>query len=485
MKKIILFLLISLTANKTFAQEVTKIPLVQDVVSEWYTFKNNDDTILVQNYKDKKEKGYLITILDSNDQTKKLHKIAETKDVLINASFDDNTVYFLFQKSIKEESTIIYYVKMVSLTDFNETKKTLFTVIDNNSDSIRRFLKVNPNSMFGEVVVEDSEYTSIIYNIRTKESKTRTAYLFDRNYNQIFKKSNVYSRDRDKRFEIISSFIDKTNQQIVVLNIKRDSNEYLLESINGNEFISKDVSFKKNGQRDLRIVNSENGFHIVGFFSDKEKENEDALLYTSFSEDLKLLEEKYIKLSKEFFDSLNKKQKKRGMLLNLHSVLIDDFDNAYIIGEAQKIAIKGRDMDGFNNRYGIPDDVVVCKIDENGSLLWSKLVNKSQKFYKTQYGSFRAFLMDNKLHYVFNSEMKLKDVKTDKVSGKSMQPGSGQRFSVYLVSFNKDGDFEHFKLTDKKVDLRYMTTNSGLIKNESMLLFGTRKGEHGILKIKF
>ena len=486
MKKNILILLILSAINTTFAQEVTKIPLAQEVHTQWYTFKNGDDTILVQNYREKRNKWYLITILDSKEQIKKSHKISETDDILINISFSDNIISFLFQKNNFDESKIHYYVNMVNLSDFNESKKTLFTAVENNSETIRRFLRVKPGSIFGEVnVTDDSGFTSIIYSIRTDESKTRTAYMFDKNYNEVFKQTKTYSgANKEERFEYVSSFIDKSKQNIVVINRRRDLNKYMLEHITKDEYLFKDFSFKKDGGYNISVVNSVNGFQIVGFFSAEDKNNEDALLYASFSEDLELLDEKYTSLSKDFFDALNKKQKKRGMLLDLHSVLIDNFDNVYIIGEAKRVGVKGRDTQGFNNLYGIPDDVIVCKTDKTGTLIWSKLVNKSQKFYHTHFASFRPFLINNNLHYVFNSEMKLEQVITDRKSGKSMQPGSGQRFSVYLVSFDKDGAFKHFKLTDKKVDLRYMTTNSGLIENEAILLFGTRKKKHGVLKIK-
>lgn len=486
MKKFILFLFILTVANSVIAQEVTKIPLSQEVYTDWYTFKNGDDTIIVHNYKEKGDKWYLITVLDSNEQTKKSHKITAIGDILINISFTDDVISFLFQKNNRDESKILYYVKTVNLSDFKVSERTLITVVDPNSKTISRFIKVQPGSVFGKVnITDDSDITTITYNIRTDETKARTTYMFDEHYNQIFKQTKTYSREsKDDRFEHVSSFIDKEIKSLVVLNKKRDSNKYILEHISKDDYKSKDISFEKDGERDLSIVNSVNGFQCVGFFSNKDKEVEDARFYASFSDDLVLLDEKYTQLTQDFFNALNKKQKKRGLLLNLHTVLLDDDDNVYILGEAMKVAVRGRDAQGFNNHYGIPDDVVVCKTDKNGTLLWSKLVNKSQKFYKTEYASFNAFLMNNTLNYVFNSEMSLEKVKTDKISGKNMQPGGGQRFSVYLVSFDIDGAFEHFKLTDKKVDLRYMITNAGLIENEAILLFGTRKNKYGVLKIK-
>jgi hypothetical protein len=480
-KKIILLVSAVLLFNFSFSQEIIKGSLTKEVFAQWYSFKHKDNTILVQDYKEKREKEYLITILDSDLKEKESHQISHNDDQLVNVSFSDQTLYFLFQSRDKNPSQVEFYVIKVGLANFNESKQSLFSVSDTeDSSSIRHFFKFNNSfDVFGEVdVIED--YLAISYRTLYNEKKEKVVYLFDKNYNQIFKQSKIYSYDkRDQRFVTMSSFVDKTTNSLITLNRKKEGGDFILELVNKDDYKSKNFSFtQKSGSGDLMITKTASGIHCVGFYFNEEKKADDSIFYSTFSDDLELLEENYFPLTNVFFESLSKKQQKRGLLVNMIKILKDDFDNIYVIGEAGRMMAST--ALGTSN-----DDVIVCKIDNKSNLKWSTLVQKSQKFYYGGYAGFKPFLMNNKLHYIFNSEFDIKKVKTDAKSNKGMQPGSAQKFNVYLVSFDNNGEFTHQQLTDKKKDIRYMPSSSGLIQNESLFLFGSKKKENGFLKIQF
>jgi len=479
-KKVLLLVFTVHLFSFSSSQEVTKGNLTKEVFAKWYSFKDQDKTILVQDYKEKRQKEYLITILNSDLKEEQSHQISTTDDQLVNVSFSNQTVYFLFQSRDKNPSQIEFYVKKVTLEDFKESKQSLFAVSDtDDSHSIRHFFKFNNSfDVFGEIdVIED--YLAISYRTLFNNKKEKVVYLFDKNYNQIFKQSKIYSYDKkDQRFVTMSSFIDKTTNSLITLNRKKEGGDFILERINKDNYQSKNFSFNQSGSGDLKITKTAAGIHCVGFYFNEEKKADDSIFYSTFSDDLELIEEKYLPLTNDFFESLSKKQKKRGLLVDMIKVLKDDFDNIYVIGEAGRMLA--------STALGSPnDDAIVCKIDNKSNLKWATLVQKSQKFYYGGYAGFKPFLMNNKLHYVFNSEFDIKKVKTDAKSNKGMQPGSAQRFNVYLVSFDDDGQFTHKQLTNKKKDLRYFPKSAGVIENESLFIHGTKKKVHQFLKIQF
>lgn len=487
MKIITLLILICFIPNFLFAQQVSKASLDNEAEAVWYSFKNNSNIINVQNYKEKGDYMYTVTVLDENLEKIKSTEFEDRKeDVLRHVTFNDGKLYFLLEENTKSDLQIKFHLNIIDIEDFSKTGKTL-VVINEKDDSnvIRRFFKVNgDNASFGIVNFRD-DYVAISYELRNESVKERVSYLFDKNYNQIFKKEKEYSiEDRDERFRHYSSDIGETNETLYVLNNTPESNTYKLEAINGESYTSKNIVFDKEGHRDLTLVKTKNGLYCVGFFNDEKNEN-GAIFYSKFSDDLEIVSEEYLPFSDNFYDDLNKKQVKRGVLLSLFDVIDDDNGSLYIIGEVNRVDVAGRDAQGFNNLNAINDDVIACKLDKDGTLNWSRLVNKSQKFYYSQYASFKPFIIDNKLHYVFNSEFDIEDVKTDKKSNSGMQPGSAQKFNVYLVSFNDEGIFEHQQLTDKKEDLRYLPVNSHLIKNESLTMPGSRKKENGLLRVQF
>lgn len=486
-KKItLLFLSLSFFIS-SFSQDIAKGNLVKEVFSEWYSFKHENETILVQNYKEKGEKEYLITIVDSDLKEKNSYKITHTDDNLIHISFSDEIIYFLFQNRNRDINQIEFYIKKVALEGFIETKQSLFKVTEiNDSKTISRFFKANSSfAVFGDFSIID-DYVGITYDIRYDDKKERINFLFDKNFNQIFKQSKVYSRNsKGDKFVTMSSYIDETTNSLITLNKKHEDGDFILESINKNNYLSKNFSFKEKGHGDLKIIRTTNGIHCVGFYFNDKKKGDDAVFYSSFSDDLEIKEEKYLSFTEDFFNSLSKTQKKKGILLHLFKVMKDDFNNIYIIGEAGRVQVNGGVGTGERNLSRINDDVIVCKIDNVSELKWSKLVEKSQKFYYGHYNAFKPFLIDNKLKYLFNSEFDLEKVKTDAKSNKGMHPGSAQRFNLYLVSFEDNGDFSHQQITNKKEDLRYVPINSSLVKNESIFIYGSKKKDNEFLKINF
>ena len=484
MKNIILFIVVIFTIQLSNAQNIKTQNVAPEIENTLYSFALNDNLINVQSYEEKKISGFIVSILDKDLNTINSSKIEASNSVLHNVSYKNGKLLLLIQENNESNLTIVYNVITIDTNDLSKTEKKLYSLNSTNHSTISRFFYQNSElARMGRFdVSEDNNYFSLSIESRINKQKTKTitVLFLNSDYEILFKKQNKFEwKENDEKFQYRSSFINSHTKSLYVLN-SRFGGDYKLELINNDGYKIKDFNFQSNMIKMLNITGDKDDFYCLGFYSNNDRNANDGIFYSKFSNDLELLDEKEISYSKQLLEEdQSKLQQKKGLSsykpnvqFSLNKISLKNND-LYLFGELQlRLYNDGRAY----------DDIIVACLTKNGELNWSRLVQKNQNLDDYNYTSYKTFFIKNNFTLLFNSALNLENIKQDK---KSPKPFKGQKLNLFSVNFNEQGEFDFKQITNKKTDFNYLILESNQLENEKIVLFGNRKKENKIMTIEF
>jgi hypothetical protein len=241
---------------------------------------------------------------------------------------------------------------------------------------------------------------------------------------------------------------------------------------------------------------SDNNLRLVGFIETRGRLS--GLHFFELSQDLKLIKQKYHEVSSDQFISTEIQDQIRGSKRNVrryeYTGHIAAENNAVIITAEKREITQRLDNRGVGLAVGGGtvttmfnyDDIFICKVEEDFTLNWMRLIPKRQRWENNdQFLSFKTKLVGNDLHVVYLDDMK------------NLEPG------IRNLRTLSAGDRRRMVLVDAKVDLEsgkldrdiifspfnedtYPLLSSGVDGNPKELIFFAKRGKNDrIVNVNF
>lgn len=477
---ILMLLLVTITLN---AQELSKKTFENRIGDVLFSFKENDNIITVQNYFEKKKSdGYLISILDESLNTITSFK-KEGRTKLHHASLFNGNLYLFQQLDDRKKIRVKYFLSVIDITDFSVTERDLITLGNEYEETISQFFREMGSAHNNLGLFNSSNtYSSFSIELFKGNLKVKKHFFYDEEFNLIFEKEKEFpNSEKDHKFYHINSFINPENQSIVVVSDNYYSKSFKFEIITKDSYKSKNISFKKSIHYQLSITKSDKGVYCLGYTYNEESEVKNQIFYSHFSDNLDLIEEKYLDFQPEFIDKLGKNQKKDGLGISETRIIEKDND-LYFLGEV----ILDINSIGLNRSYSVFEDIIISKLTKDGNLKWSNIIKKRQEFEDSyRLSSYKPYIVNNKLTVFYNSKLKIEDIIVN--NRRSSFFDRSNKFNLYAIIFDEEGDYVCKKITDKKLDFNYSMRKYSSKLGNSLLFYGRglRKKERGLLKIDF
>ena len=342
---------------------------------------------------------------------------------------------------------------------------------------------------------------------RQGQNKTFEAVVIDENLETVFR-DQISLPYRNRNFEIEGFYVSNKGDVFVIggkenvkgLTVK--TREMVLHKFS-NDGGEKSKIFAldkaKNEFTGISIYDeSDNNIRLVGFVDTRGRLS--GLHFFELDESLKLLNQKYHEVSSDQFISTEIQDRikgnKRSVRRYRYTGHVAAENNSVIITAEKQWVTFTNNNTGFNNISNIGlnqgtttynyNDIFLCKIEEDFSLDWMRLIPKRQRWDDTpRFLSFKTKLVENDLHVVYLDDMK------------NLQPG------IKNLRTLSQGDRRRMVLVDAKVDLEsgkldrdiifspfnedaYPVLSLGVDGNPKELIFFAKRGKNDrIVNVNF
>ncbi|WP_432672535.1 hypothetical protein [Flavobacterium sp. SM2513] len=470
--------------------------------------------------------GYYFEHYDSNLKLVKDFQL-ETKfpvyqknSTALGYFFIENEVYIADILFDLKEKAIICSLTTVNFNDFKSSKKELFRIPREELKKLGLFalspeFRLNAYSPYENThkssaikmsLNKDKSAFVIAIDFYSEKAETIKFFVFDNKMNLNFDK--VYKKEiNDDKFELHN--IELSNDGTTVYTTAKVYTDGSKAKDEGGKYEFEIISLTKNGEKS-KVIDMENHFIetlktvvladkiiLIGFYSDKNDNRFKGVSYFQFNpENLDLLIKKTNPFSNQFLiDKYGDKKPKELKNITVKEVLV--LENDALIFNAEEVYIERQYNGGYNTttytgsksnfnggtdiKYNF-DDIVSVKLNENGNLLWSRNINKSQTEFldKIPYTSYTSLLVNNKNYFFLNASEKIKNLDNNRIEFVDKKI---KKSDLYVVCVSESGTFDFQKiLNDYDNEVPFMVAN-GIKMNNTIIFLGRKGSKKQLLKI--
>jgi hypothetical protein len=445
------------------------------------------ETYESQKYRDQFKTTNILNVYTTENQ---LNVIARTsKSYLVFETFDDkakgkkiltvklgkkesfvgelfyNNQFRIFMVGRPSKTERILYCYTYDIDSNSYQKVTLFestvkkkSALFSGQNKRQTNFSISPNKKYIAIATDNVKKNSNSYNIHVYDAEN-LALIYTKSYysnlEKYYKSSDMVVDNNATVYNVGKEYLkgkrerkkSKANYSYVICKIDKKSIKMGTISLKEDEYIqSLSLSFVKDNLRLLGYYSEDKVFGIKGvsyFMLDKNS--------------LKVVEKKKQKLPLKVFEDLygyrNAKNKKDSELTSftLDYLLEDEKGNTYLVAEefyvTQSYVSNGMNGGMYITTYHY-DDILITKLDENGTLNWGRSI-----FKRDTKPSYNAFLNNGKLHVLLNSGKNL----TAKTDGRlKVSKGWFESSSLYVFLYDKEGNVTHEKIQDNKGKTMYI-----------------------------
>lgn len=522
MKKLTLLILV-LFAFNSYAQDVSmvKSEIFKDSKKHSnLSFSLEDDNggiITIRSYIGgliPKLKGYYIQYFDSNLKLIKELDYEVDNNFIQNAFIKDNQLHLIEYEHDKKADEISFNAVSANLKDLKFSKKELLSFSEDNMQKyfgvvlfpffISNFSQMDGNHM-GEVVLSaNQEYFVINFDFNDKDKETHKIFVFNTNFEKVYEKL-ITKNIKDKFFEYNSIDVDDEDGTVYFLgkvfennsrkSKKKGKTNYHFELFKVNADGQEKASFKNPDKfiSSLELLKSGDRLACVGFYGQKDEGRFNGVcLFNLNPDNLDMEKQKFTPFSDEFMTDKygnreNKKERKKEKgVKNIDYKGVYLMANGDIIINAEEFFITthtSTDANGNMRTYTIYhfNDIMSLKLDKEGNLKWARNINKAQTGFSNS--SYTSIPVGESTYFFINCSDNIKKISAGRIAFKQTK---AKKSNLYMITIDKDGNFDFKKLIDDKESKVYYKVNDGIanINNKTVILPGKKKKNTRILKIK-
>lgn len=461
------------------------------------------------------KKGYEIEHYDTDMNLIESYDI-EVKDTKIKAAFVKNGQLNIIKcYRNKKSKSYEYSVLQSPIKKLNFSEKTLFQVpftdltmpwkmeFDFFTASNYKVLDlVNPTGEF--MITKNKKYITVYLDLREEKKENDEKHLlkvYDGNYNLIFEKE-FNSEYKDKNFQLNSVYTNENTGTVYytgkIFDEEGDKDDkesyhhkiYEVRSSGVRELAISDKDFFIN---QVRLFSRENTLIAVGMFSDKEHGHYKGVVYYELdAQSFEVKSTVFNPFTKDFMiekygeKRADKKMEKGTKKLDIRGIFIDKEGNIVLATEEEFVM---KMVDGFS--YGGPrysytyfhNDIVLCKLNTKGELIWAKNVKKTQTSQNRHVlDSYFATIKNGNIYIFVNGKSDIYNEKRDRIE---IYTTDASRISLYVLQIDPDGKkMTYRKLADRKDDFKFNVVHAKSIQNNSeVLLEGIHRKERSLIKV--
>ena len=461
-----------------------------------------------------KLKGYYIQYFNSD--LKMINELDyEVDDNRIRNAFIKNGQLHLIEfERKKKEDKFVMYAKSTPLNKFKFTKTDLLSI---SEDNIKKFFGVGFSFLFfnnfskydgnhmGEVVLSNNDnFIAINFDIKNDDQETHKIFVFNSNFEKVIEQLIVTDIE-DKYFEYNDITVDDTDGTVYFLgksfenktrkSKKRGEVNYHFELVKVDANGMKKVSFKDEDKfiGSLYLLNNGDKVVCVGFYGKKDVGRYNGVCtYYLDPDDISITNKKFSDFSSEFLtDKYGDRENKKGRtekkgLKNVDFKSVFMMEDGEIVVNAEEFYITTHTMTDANGNVRTRtvyhfDDIMAIRLNADGSLKWSRNVNKKQVGFGNS--SFTSLPVGDTSYFFINCSDNIKKIRDDRISFRQTK---SKKSNLYVISIDGNGVFNYNKLIDDKDSKVYYKVNNGVtnLNKQSVILLGDRKKDTQILKLK-
>ncbi|HIB35974.1 hypothetical protein [Mesonia sp.] len=430
----------------------------------------------------------------------------ELKNGLIKSLFiKDNQLHLIEIKMMYDGSsrTIEYNLLSSQLDKFNFKSKVIFTLpyeqytYTNNNYGENNYdpsgtVELTDNNKFITFNYETREGNDKVHKIKVYDSSL--TLLFDKtfrlnsNKRNLAYKSSIVTDPEDGTVYLLGKFIEqgsiseKKNKDVFTKLYKFNANvEQELTLNNDNLYVSSLKLVANNDKVICAGFYSEEGYNTVKgvayYKIDKQSFQLQASTFNPFTE----------QLMTDKFGNVRGRQKlnkdKEIMQVNDSKVFLDKNGNAIITAEERFNTFSGPIGAASTRENYYFNDVIICKINAEGKIDWSRNVCKEQSAAgrSLEFLSYFSAMLNDNLIILLNGSDKVKELVDDRIQ---FYDDSVKNLSLYAVQVLPNGEFSYKKLINSdETKVSYKVVEAILLANNSIIVSGNKAKYMQFIKI--
>lgn len=517
MKKI-LFLIIFLFGTIAHAQiDSLKVSVSEIFKDEKYNTTilfakedTNGDIFVVRNYYSRiaNPKGYYIEHYNKDLELLKRTTVEVNRSEIKGLFLTEDAVVLLqFQYNYKEKKYA--FATLTSLKEnFKFVEKEIYAIDRNRLDKYDYFgirsepeYNLHHHFNFGDIITsENEEFLALNLITKTKKGNALLLLAFNKNFEKIYEYEfeNLISLEdtasNNLQLEYLNMVMDNNgkvhflgrvfNKSNVTLERKDAPNYYFI-------LFSADAVSKKqqlipiesnNIIRSLQLVSKADKLAAIGLYTDPSTTGffDNYMGYSGvvrFNLDPKSLvtsSETFQPFSEDFMmEKYGKVKEKLKSFLTYRSTFM--LENGDVIINAEEFE---RNITNYGRAAEqIYKDIVSCRINNNGELIWAKNINKKQNAWSLDNIPFLsyAFTVKNDVsYYLVNANEELKELKNDRIK---FTEGS----KLYVLKVLENGDFSYSTPLYSNIFNAQLAVRFGILLNDSDLLMQAESNKKPML----
>ncbi|MDN3678376.1 hypothetical protein QWY90_13765 [Flavobacterium paronense] len=351
-------------------------------------------------------------------------------------------------------------------------------VVNDTKTAFAIAMDLNQKSSDGlRIYVFNSKLEKIIDNTFTKEIK-------DRNY--IFQNIQV-SNSGDAVYLLAKSY-DKD------LRKKKEGGKYFFEltKIDAKNQLTQIIDPEQNFVGSLKTFFHNDELVCLGFYSELTDYRYKGICFFKFDPNsLELKKSKYNLFTEQFFfDKYGKNTEIAVKFLTFRKVFFNNNNEIILNAEEYDKTTRAGAGAGINGAMGPIssstsysfDDIVIAKLNYDGSMLWARNINKKQSTTDddTSYLSYTSTVRNDKTYFFINTKDKIKKLKNDRIEFGQIRKNKS---NLNVIVVNAVGDFDYQEiLDDEQNEVPFMVSKGAIIDN-TIYFLGRKGKDKQLLKV--
>ncbi len=487
---VLLLFCVNLIVSQTTNLAITESPEYKDEVKAISVISIHTSNDGLTGIVRESKKNILFDVFDK-DLNKIFSKVVEShkKENYVGDVFFEDEIKVFTVFSPKKNERIIY-CHIFNLENKSHKKVELFSTTVEKNGSL---FSGNNKRQTSFAISPDGNYIAIATDNIKKNSNSYTIRVYNSNtLKEVYKKA--YQEHKEKFFEPNDLVVDNAGTVFTVGKLflkgksqkkKGEANyQFILNKITKDTNQDLKIDLENDHVRSLIISNSDNKFHLMGFYSEKNVGRiKGGCSFVIDTEQLTVKEKKAYKLPLDVYEDLygyrkaDKKKKKELSNFYIDYVILDNNGNTYLL--AEEFYVTSTYVSTGNGGYWTTtfhyNDVLILKFNTEGDLDWGRSI-----FKRATAPSYNAFLKDDKLHVILNSGKNL----TEKKDGRTKaSKGWFESSALYDFEYSEDGKVSYNKIQNNK-GKTYYSPHYGTFKNNKFIMMSSGRKKRQFMMLE-
>ncbi len=338
---------------------------------------------------------------------------------------------------------------------------------------------------------ENNKYMAFIGDLNGSKVEARRIYVLDEQLNTVIDYT-FRSSIKDKSFVFQNFNLDNKGNVYFLGKVDREKKKnkpdyhYELYKVTKNGHTKAILNTEDLFVASLTSVTKKGRLSYVGFYSkDSDYVFDGVVRFDVNMDNLEITKPAASPFTEKFFNDKYGKKKRAKYLRSFtmkSAFMLDDGD---IIVNGEEYEVNHNTTNGRSSGSSHFDDIIVVRMSTKGTIIWARLINKSQGYPIPKYCSYTSAIVNEKNIFFLNGSDEVKKLKDGRIE--FLLPRNLYNANLYVVVVDQEGKIDYKKLiTSEEEEISYEVRDAIVTdKNTSkaILFLGSKKTKKQLLKI--